>query len=65
MLFPTIEAACTAAAVLRRETAVDAVELFDRPSIREFECNAAVKALTPGIKGRECVPCRKKKGAAC
>ena len=29
------------------ETAVDAVELFDRPSIREFECNEAVAKLTP------------------
>ncbi|KFM26260.1 Glycolate oxidase subunit GlcD [Auxenochlorella protothecoides] len=53
LMFPTIEAACVAAAVLRRETAVDAVELFDRPSIREFECNEAVAKLTPDILGAD------------
>ena len=32
-MFPDVYSACTAASVLRDQTAVDAVELFDRASI--------------------------------
>ncbi len=37
VLFPHILAACRAAAVLREETGVDAVELFDRAALRYIE----------------------------
>jgi hypothetical protein len=34
IVFPDVRAACRAASILRDETAVDAVELFDRASLR-------------------------------
>ncbi len=37
--------ACRASAVLRNETAVDAVELFDRASLRECEADEAMTKL--------------------
>lgn len=49
VVFPDVRAACRAAAVLRRETAVDAVELFDRPSLRECEADEAMTRLVPDI----------------
>lgn len=53
VMFPTIEAACAAAAVLRRETSVDAVELFDRPSLYQFEANKRMLELCPSIHGAD------------
>jgi len=49
VVFPDVRAACKAAAVLRRETAVDAVELFDRASLRECEADEAMTRLVPDI----------------
>ncbi|KAH7615608.1 hypothetical protein Ndes2526B_g09647 [Nannochloris sp. 'desiccata'] len=51
VLFPDIMSACKAAAVLRHETAVDAVELFDRAALREFEADEKMSTLVPDIKG--------------
>lgn len=51
VVFPDVRSACRAAAVLRRETAVDAVELFDRPSLRECEADEAMTRLVPDIVG--------------
>lgn len=42
-----------ASAVLRNETAVDAVELFDRASLRECEANDDMTRLVPDIKGAD------------
>lgn len=53
MVFPDVRAACKAAAVLRYETAVDAVELFDRASLRECEADDKMTALVPDIKGAD------------
>jgi hypothetical protein len=39
MVFPTVEAACEAANVLRKETGVDAVEMFDPSCLRECKSN--------------------------
>ncbi len=41
------------ASVLRSETAVDAVELFDRASLRECESNEDMARLVPDIKGAD------------
>ena len=38
VIFPDVHSACAAAAALRNETHVDAVELFDRASLRRA-CN--------------------------
>jgi D-lactate dehydrogenase len=51
VVFPDVRSACRAAAVLRRETSVDAVELFDRPSLRECEADEAMTRLVPDIVG--------------
>lgn len=51
VVFPDIMAACKAAAVLRNETAVDAVEMFDRASLRECESDENMIRLVPDIKG--------------
>lgn len=40
-----------AAAVLRDQTSVDAVEMFDRASLRECESNEDMLRLVPDIKG--------------
>lgn len=45
MVFPDVRAACAGASVLRDETAVDAVELFDRASLRECEANEELCGL--------------------
>ncbi len=38
--------------MLRNETSVDAVELFDRASLRECEANEDMMRLVPDIKVR-------------
>jgi hypothetical protein len=38
-------------AVLRDQTSVDAVEMFDRASLRECESNEDMVRLVPDIKG--------------
>ncbi|KAL6754380.1 glycolate dehydrogenase [Haematococcus lacustris] len=53
IVFPDVRAACRASAVLRNETAVDAVELFDRASLRECEADDAMTSLVPDIKGAD------------
>ena len=50
IMFDHVEDACKGAAVLRRGTKVDAVEMFDRASLRECESNAKLLSLVPGIK---------------
>jgi D-lactate dehydrogenase len=42
---------CRASAVLRNETAVDAVELFDRASLRECEADEKMTKLVGGGSG--------------
>lgn len=39
VVFPDLHSACAAASVLRDKTAVDAVEMFDRASLR---CNSVI-----------------------
>jgi hypothetical protein len=51
VLFPDIMAACEAANVLRVETSVDAVEMFDRASLRECSSNESMTKLVPDIIG--------------
>ena len=51
VMFDDIKDACQAAAVLRNETAVDAVELFDRASLREAEGVHRFVELIPKIRG--------------
>jgi len=51
VMFPDIKAACKAAAVLRSETSVDAVEMFDRASLRECTGNEDMVRLVPDIDG--------------
>ena len=41
------------ASVLRNETAVDAVELFDRASLRECEADEGMARLVPDIRGAD------------
>lgn len=50
IMFDHVEDACKGAAVLRRGTKVDAVEMFDRASLRECEANSKLVSLVPGIK---------------
>lgn len=50
IMFDHVEDACKGAAVLRRGTKVDAVEMFDRASLRECESNARLLSLVPGVK---------------
>ncbi len=50
IMYDHVEDACKGAAVLRRGTKVDAVEMFDRASLRECEANARLVSLVPGIK---------------
>lgn len=51
IVFPDVYAACRASSILRDETAVDAVELFDRASLRECENNEDMTRLVPDIRG--------------
>lgn len=50
VVFPDIMSACSAAAVLRNETSVDAVEMFDRASLRECSSDEAMLSLVPDMK---------------
>ncbi|KAG2497441.1 hypothetical protein HYH03_004596 [Edaphochlamys debaryana] len=51
IVFPDVRSACKGASVLRSETAVDAVELFDRASLKECERDENMTRLVPEIKG--------------
>ncbi|CAG9465318.1 unnamed protein product [Pedinophyceae sp. YPF-701] len=53
VMFPDVESACRAASVLRDKTAVDAVEMFDRASLRECESNDDMTRLVPDIRGAD------------
>ncbi|MEW5310312.1 MAG: hypothetical protein WDW38_002124 [Sanguina aurantia] len=53
IMFPDVRAACQASSILRNETAVDAVELFDRASLRECEANEDMTRLVPGMRGAD------------
>ena len=48
---PTLAYPATLCAVLRDQTSVDAVEMFDRASLRECESNEDMLRLVPDIKG--------------
>ena len=50
IVFKDVREACRAAAVLRRETSVDAVELFDRASLTQCEGHEAIIGLVPTIR---------------
>ena len=49
IVFKDVKEACRAAAVLRRETTVDAVELFDRASLTQCEGHEQIIGLVPTI----------------
>lgn len=49
ILFPHVRDACEGAAILRRETSVDAVELFDYASLLECKKDENMAALVPDI----------------
>lgn len=49
ILFDHVEDACRGAAVLRNGTKVDAVEMFDRASLRECASNQKLVSLVPGV----------------
>lgn len=49
IMFPDIKSACKAASVLRTETSVDAVEMFDRASLRESLKEEAMPKLVPDL----------------
>jgi D-lactate dehydrogenase len=51
VMFPDVKSACDAAAVLRYDTSVDAVEIFDRAALRESEKEEALAALVPDVAG--------------
>jgi D-lactate dehydrogenase len=51
VVFPDLHSACAAASVLRDKTAVDAVEMFDRASLRECEIDEDLVRLVPDMKG--------------
>ncbi|BDA46133.1 probable glycolate oxidase subunit GlcD at N-terminal half [Coccomyxa sp. Obi] len=53
IMFPDVHSACRAASVLRDETAVDAVEMFDRASLTECEKDEGMTRLVPDIKGAD------------
>ena len=48
-MFKDVDDACNAAAVLRRETTVDAVEIFDKASLRQCEKHEKIMSLVPTI----------------
>jgi len=49
MVFPTVELACEAANVLRKETGVDAVEMFDPACLRECKSNDGMVKEVHGL----------------
>ena len=50
VLFPDIASACEGANILRTNTGVDAVELFDRPSLVECAKDEDMMRLVPELK---------------
>ncbi|KDD71791.1 hypothetical protein H632_c4390p0, partial [Helicosporidium sp. ATCC 50920] len=50
VLFPSLEQACLATAALRASARPDAVELFDRASLRSCERDARMAGLVPGMR---------------
>jgi D-lactate dehydrogenase len=50
-MFPDVHAACRGASVLRDATAVDAVEMFDRPSLTQCAKDDAMLKLVPDMEG--------------
>jgi len=53
IVFPHVRDACRAAAVLRDNTTVDAVEMFDRACLRECENHDKMPELVPCVKGSD------------
>ena len=53
VMFPDVMSACQGAAVLRNETAVDAVEMFDRASLKECTNNEEFVRLVPGVESAD------------
>ena len=51
VMFPDVHSACRAASVLRDQTAVDAVEMFDRASLTQCERDEAMARLVPDMSG--------------
>jgi len=51
IMFPTVEDACKAAYVLRSDTGVDAVEMFDNACLRECKANEGMVKLVKGLPG--------------
>lgn len=51
LVFSDIEEACDATSALRENTSVDAVEIFDRRSLRLAAENAEMRSLSPEIVG--------------
>ena len=51
VMFPDVHSACRAASVLRDQTAVDAVEMFDRASLTQCERDVAMARLVPDMSG--------------
>ena len=51
VMFPDVHSACRAASVLRDQTAVDAVEMFDRASLVQCERDEAMARLCPDMSG--------------
>jgi len=50
IMYPDVKSACDTAATLRRETTVDAVEMFDYASLVQIEGNADLQKLVPGLR---------------
>lgn len=50
VMFPDVHSACAAASILRNQTAVDAVEMFDRAALRECEIDEDLLRLVPDMK---------------
>lgn len=51
VMFPDVHAACQGASVLRDATAVDAVEMFDRPSLTQCAKDDVMIKLVPDMEG--------------
>ena len=51
VMFPDVHSACRAASILRDETAVDAVELFDTASLRWASILAACQLIAISKRG--------------
>lgn len=53
IVFPHVRDACRAASILRDNTTVDAVEMFDRACLRECEGHEKMVKLVPCVKGSD------------